>query len=250
MKRKLVAALACRNKSTRLFGKPMQYLNIDARISVLEHIIDLIQTLPEVNEVILGIAEGDSNLSFIETANKKNVQYIIGKEEDVLGRLLQCADATGATDIFRVTSESPFIFFNAVREGWEKHLAADCDLTKLDYVPDGSGFEIIKTTALRESHKSTDDKEHSEHCSLYIRENKDKFKVIDIEAPDNIRRMDIRLTIDNPEDLVLCRAVYEYFKSDAPRIPLDKIIAYLDEKPELTGLVAPYIEVGLSTMYK
>ena len=40
MKRKLVAALACRNQGTRLYGKPLQNLDIDKGITILDYMIN------------------------------------------------------------------------------------------------------------------------------------------------------------------------------------------------------------------
>lgn len=123
------------------------------------------------------------------------------------------------------------------------------DLSGLDNLPDGSGFEIIRLDAYKYSHSNGEDRHRSELCSLYIRENKNKFKIKYIDIPELIKRTDIRLTIDYPEDLILCRAVYKHFKHLAPKIPLADIIGYLDENPQLKALVDPFIEEGLRTMY-
>ena len=55
-------------------------------------------------------------------------------------------------------------------------------------------------------------------------------------------RPDIRLTVDYPEDLVLCRRVFEQFRDKAPLIPLADIIGFLDGSPHLRDLVAPYVD--------
>ena len=34
-----------------------------------------------------------------------------------------------------------------------------------------------------------------------------------------------------------------------PRIPIDLVINFLDENPELIKLIEPYTEIGYSTMY-
>ena len=38
--RKLIASLACRNNSTRLYGKPLQNLDTKKNITILEYIIN------------------------------------------------------------------------------------------------------------------------------------------------------------------------------------------------------------------
>ena len=61
-------------------------------------------------------------------------------------------------------------------------------------------------------------------------------------APENIKRTDIRLTVDYPEDLVVCRAVYDHFKDLAPRILVKKIIKFLDENPGHKKLVDKFVD--------
>ena len=62
-------------------------------------------------------------------------------------------------------------------------------------------------------------------------------------------RKDLRLTVDYPEDLIICRAIYEKFKGDAPMIPLIEAIEFLDNNESLKQLIAPFCEDGYSTMY-
>src|SRR6266550_5892069 len=106
--RRLAAALACRIAGTRLYAKPLQLLDVEAGISVLGHMIALARTEPTIQRIVLGIAEGTGNDLFVEAARAQDVDFIRGSERDVLQRLIQCGEKAGATDIFRVTTESPF----------------------------------------------------------------------------------------------------------------------------------------------
>jgi spore coat polysaccharide biosynthesis protein SpsF len=247
--RKLVACLACRNNGSRLYGKPMQNLDIQSGLSVLDYIISSTKKYPGIAETVLGISEGNDNVCFIEVAEKHAVPYIIGDETDVLQRLIQCCEIVGGTDIFRITTESPFMYFEAIEKAWQQHVEGDYDFSMLDNMPDGSGIEIIKLDAYKYSWANGEDRHRTELCSLFIRENKEKFRIQEIEVPKEVKRMDIRLTIDYPEDLILCRAVYQQFKEKAPLIPLTDIIQFIDDNPKLKELVQPFVEEGLKTMY-
>ncbi len=247
--RKLVAALACRNGGSRLYGKPLQNIDVAANLTVLEHILAVLGRLPQISDIVLGISVGDSNLDYVEFAQNREIKYIIGDEKDVLQRLIQCGEAAQATDIFRVTTESPFCFFEPVEEAWKTHVSENTDATFMDNVPDGSGFEILKLSALRKSHAQGTSKHRSELCTLYIRENPDQFRIRHLAPPPGFDRKDMRLTIDNPEDLIVCRAVYAHFKDRAPLIPVAEIIRFLDSRKDLLTLTAPYCEAGYATMY-
>lgn len=247
--RKLVACLACRNQGTRLYGKPLQNLDIENRVSILDYMVASIRTFSPVSDIVLGISEGVENEIFKEIAVEKGIDFIVGDKNDVLQRLIQCCDKANGTDIFRMTTESPFNYFEAIDKAWELHLNEANDFTCLDNVPDGSGIEIISLEAYKRSWEKGQSKHRSELCSLYIRENKKEFKIGYIQAPQEICRTDIRLTVDYPEDLILCRAVYQKFKHLVPRIPLKQIIDFLDANPQLKALVDPYVEESLKTMY-
>jgi spore coat polysaccharide biosynthesis protein SpsF len=247
--KKLVAALACRNQGSRLYGKPLQNLDIDNGITILDNIINCLRKISIIDSIVLGIAEGVENDVFVEFANTNKIKYIRGSEEDVLGRLIKCGDISNATDIFRTTSESPFPYFDVIELAWEQHIDQNNDATFLDNVIDGCGFELLKLVALKKSHTEGESRHRSELCTLYIRENKDKFKIGYIEPPIKLSRKDIRLTVDYPEDLVVCRAVYEHFKPYEPNIPLLDIVDFLDRNPQLLMLTSPFCEEGYKTMY-
>jgi len=242
--RKLVAAYACRMRGTRLYGKPLQNLDIEEGVTVLDNIISLAQTIAPIQSIVLGIAKGFANLPFVEFAERRRIGYILGDEKDVLERLIQCGHKAQATDIFRNTSESPFCYYDIVDEVWERHLEAGNDVTCIDGTPDGSYFEIYTMEALEKSHKLGEDRHRSELCGLYIKEHRSDFKVEVMSAPRQVQRPDLRLTVDYPEDLALCRHIYAHLKHKAPRLPLDEIIEFIDNHPELQAMVAPYVEQG------
>ena len=248
--RKLIAALAVRNQGSRLYGKPLQNLDVKNGIMILDNIIDCLNSISCIDEIVLGISEGVENEIFVNFANQNNLKYIIGNEIDVLSRLISCGDEADATDIFRVTSESPFPSFELVGNAWSQHVEGDFDATFLDDVVDGCGFEIIKLKNLVTSHFNGEDRHRSELCTLYIRENIDKFIVKRIESPIQFIRKDLRLTVDNPEDLIVCKEAYNHLKHYAPRIPLEKIIDFLDGRPELIALTMPFTEQGYASMYR
>jgi spore coat polysaccharide biosynthesis protein SpsF len=238
--RKLVASLACRARGSRLYGKPLQLLDIERGISVLEHMVKALRTEPTISEIVFAVATGPENEPFHQLGEALGLRTIRGDEKDVLGRHLITAELTGATDIFIVTTESPFTYFEAIEAAWQTHRDEGNDLTATDDLPDGSAFAMFTVDTLRRSHTQGEDRHRSEFISLYVRDHIADFKVRVYPVPEPVFRPDIRLTIDYPEDLVLCRRVYEHFQDLAPRIPVQDIIEYLDAHPEINDIVKPY----------
>ena len=222
-------------------------MDIENGITILDNLVDCIKTINCINDVCLGISEGVENKIYIDIANKK-INYIVGDEHDVLDRLIQCGKSTGATDIFRVTSEDPFLYYEEI-ELRGKSIFLRILIILPDNIIDGIGFSITKLSAFEISHKNGNKNHRSEFCNLYIRENMEKFNTIILPTPETLIRKDLRLTVDYPEDLIVCRKIYAKLKNHAPRIPIDLVINFLDENPELIKLIEPYTEIGYSTMY-
>lgn len=249
-KRKIIVSLACRVDGTRLFAKPLQNLDFNKKgRTILDIIIGQLLTYFKKKNIILAISKNKNNTCFIQYAKKNNINFILGDELDVLSRLISSCKKLKGTDVFRVTTESPFIYLDNINSVINSHIKNNYDLTALDNVPDGTGYEIIKLNALMKSWKNGKTRHRSELCSLYIRENKKKFKIKKVELPSFLAREDLRLTVDNPEDLILCRIVFKYFYKDFPKFNLKKIIKYLDKNPKLKKLVSTYVNDGLKTMY-
>jgi len=248
MKKKLVAVLACRNTGARLFGKPLQNLDVKKNYTIIDNLINCLKTFRFIDDICLGISLGDANKIFIDYAKKKKIKYVLGDEIDVLSRLIKCGKKCKASDILRVSSESPFLFYEKLTLAWKLHQENYNDFTTLDNVIDGIGFEIINLKALELSHKNGKKKHRSELCTLFIRENLKLFRCEKINVNKKFDRKDLRLTVDNPEDLILCRELYRRFKNQAPKINIDNIIQYLDENKKLIKLTKKFTKDGYKTM--
>ena len=246
---RLVAAIACRNAGSRLYGKPLQNLDVETGYTILENIVSCLRTIPCVDETVLAISEGTENKVFQEVASRLKLKFVMGDEQDVLARLIKAGISSSATDIFRITSESPFLYFEEVMSCWNEYKTKQLDALFMEPIVDGCGFEIISLEALIRSHENGTSKHRSEMCSLYIRENAEEFKVLRVEPPKELQRFDLRLTVDNPEDLVVCRHIFRSLNAHAPLIPLSEIVAFLDRNPSLISLIAPFTESGYQTMY-
>tara|TARA_B100001250_G_C19780994_1_gene781872 strand:+ start:933 stop:1673 length:741 start_codon:yes stop_codon:yes gene_type:complete len=240
MKKKLVAILACRNGGSRLYGKPLQNLDTKKKITILQFVINNLKNNKTLNGIGLAISNKKENLIYKDIAKKNSIKYIFGDDENVLSRLIKCGDLLKCTDILRITSESPFPYLSNLNEIWKRHTSNNYDATFFDDIIDGCGFEIIALNALKKSHKNGKKKHRSELCSLYIRENQKKFKILKIKINKKLFRKDLRLTVDNPEDLIVCKNVFKRFKKRP--YDLKKIITFLDNNPSLKKLTYKYCQ--------
>ena len=105
-------------------------------------------------------------------------------------------------------------------------------------------------SSLIKSHRKCKTIKQSEFSTSYIRKNYKKFNINKFSPPKEFYRKDLRLTIDYPEDLALCRIIYKKFHKDAPTFSLKNIVRFLDKNPKLKNMVRPYVKKGYSTMYR
>ena len=232
--RRVVAILLCRANSTRLYAKPLQLVG---NKTILEHLIAQIRLIPRIDEIILAISEGEENAVFASVAKRLGLNYVFGDETDGLGRMIKAAEFATADTVFRTTTENPFLYVDNINQLIETHMTQGADFTIFEKLPDGAGAQIIELSALKRSHQEGEDRHRSAWVSLYINENQDKFKVVKLLPPEQVRRSDIRLTVDYPEDLVVMRKIYEAFDGNMP-ISIASIIEFLDKHPEIKAVNA------------
>lgn len=230
---RLVATLACRSASSRLYGKPLHRIG---DMTILEHLTARIQSVPRVDQIVLAISEGIENEIFIEYAQKLGLEYVIGDEQDVQGRLILAGEKGRADLLLRATTESPFLYTANIEEMVECHIAERTALTVCEGLPEGSYCEIISLSALKDAHERGEGRHRSELCTLYMCEHPERYKTIKFQAPPPVRRPDIRLTVDYPEDLIVCRELAEKLGRDGPLFSLESIIDYLGTHPKLNAI--------------
>ena len=111
---------------------------------------------------------------------------------------------------------------------------------KVDYLsncypprlPDGLDLEIFTRESLISAHQNCHDLKKREHVTPWIRES-DNFKVGSIKYPKDYSNL--RITVDEPEDLVLVRKIIRDFNFGDDSKWHD-LISILNENPELVKI--------------
>ncbi len=241
MSKNIDAILACRVQGSRLYGKPLQSL-IPGGTTIIESLIEYLQEIRSLRKIVLAISKGDENYGFIRLSEKLSLPHVIGDEHDVLQRILDAAKQEGSERIFRITTEGPFVIYEYADALIQEFIEGGYDWASYTDVPEGTGFELITTKALQVSHNRGSARHRSELVTSYICEHQDEFKLLFKELPEHLRRPEVRLTVDYAEDLVFCQAVYHNLKKEGKLIPVDKIIEFWNQNPELRK---PLEEIGL-----
>ena len=230
--KKIDAILACRVQGSRLYGKPLQNLSTDGP-TVLESLLEYINAIESVNSTILAISDENENDAFVNIANKHGLNYVKGDQKDVLARLIKAAEEYGTEIVFRSTSENPFLLYEYGDSLIDEFLSGDYDWGAIMDTPDGTGIEIIKLEALKNSHEKGSDRHRSELVTSYIFDNQNDFKILKKKLPSRLRRPEIRLTVDYAEDLIFCQQAWQSLKKPNELIKIEQIIEFWDQNSKL-----------------
>jgi sialic acid synthase SpsE/spore coat polysaccharide biosynthesis protein SpsF (cytidylyltransferase family) len=219
----VAATLACRAESTRLYGKPLQLIGEKC---ILAHQISQLKQVDSIDEIVLAISDTASKPAFEQFATEQDLEYIVGDEVDVLNRLICAGNAVDADIAVRLTTENPFTYQKGINNQVEYHVKKNADLTVTRNLPLGAFTEVISIHALEQAHRLGDDRHKSELASSFITES---FNIVGIEPPKSLNRPDIRLTVDNPCDLILVRDIWESVADNRDPYDLESILNHYDE---------------------
>jgi spore coat polysaccharide biosynthesis protein SpsF len=247
----LDAILACRLRGSRLYGKPLQLLDVQRELTVLESCGRYLEASPAVRRICLAVSDEPESEAFRAIARKHDWAYVTGDAHDVLGRLLHAATTLGSDQVLRVTSECPFVAHEHIPGVLAEHLARGAHYSSIQDLPEGAGFEIIRADALSASHRRGTARHRSELVTSYIFEHQHEFTLYRPDAEAALCRPDVRITIDHPEDLIFCRHVHAALGGHERLIPLPEIVTFWDTHPDLRAAVeAIGIDWGTGRLWK
>lgn len=228
-----MAIIQARFGSTRLPGK---VLNEISGKPMLWHMINRLRRCKNIDTIVLATSELKNN-DVIEKFSKENdIPIFRGREEDVLSRYYYAARQFNADIIVRLTGDCPLIDPKIVDKIVLSHINSSVDYTSnvvKRTFPRGLDVEVINFQTLKKTFEAASEKDQREHVTLYLLENPDIFKLKSIEARGKIRRPDIRITVDTPEDLRFIRKIFSNLYKKNEIFYIEDVINLLNQKPEL-----------------
>ncbi len=161
-----------------------------------------------------------------------------GSVDDVLGRILAAARSVGADVIAEITGDCPLADAALIDQAIERHGAGDADyvanvLDRLTY-PVGFDVQVYASDLLAEVDRLCSDPAQRVDVTPYIYGHGERFRLVNLDAPDALRRPAYRLCVDYPEDFALVTQVFQALYPDNPAFSAVDIIRFLDQRPALT----------------
>ena len=207
---------------------------------LLGFLIERLRLCRTIDEVVVATSIENENDVIEEFCANEGIACFRGSEEDVLKRTLGALESVSATIGVEVFGDCPLIDPLIVDDIVTKFL----DHARYDFIgndlkttyPPGMEVEVFSVAALQDSDDrvATSDPIR-EHGTLFIRQNPQLYKVINLEAEGKRRRPEVELEVDSREDLDVVTAIIQHFD---PRIDfsLDEVLRFLDDNPEIVEI--------------
>ncbi|WP_157496730.1 cytidylyltransferase domain-containing protein [Hahella ganghwensis] len=215
-------------------GKPM----VDLVLARLSHCLK-----PEglADHLVLATSQqpADDLLAAHVKDHWPSVRVIRGAEEDVLSRFVMAADETGADVIVRATGDCPLVNADVLPRMIESHIHSGAAVTNYrpgyEYVD--KGLEVVSVSSLKQlSADKRVTKRDREHVTTMFYQHPEDYPVNYIDSEPWLRRGDLRITVDAPEDLAFFQALSEAMQTSPDQMALKQVVNFLDQHPDIVDI--------------
>ena len=238
--KKVGIIIQARMGSTRLPGKVLKLLDKDEK--VLDVLIKRMKLCEKVDEIIIATTPDTQNSLIIDVTKTHNVSYFIGSEENVLERYYEAAKQYNLDIIIRISSDCPFvdpkliddmiIFYRNNNFDYVRNVDQSTNFVR------GFEIEIFSFNALERAFSLAEKNPEMEHVTYFFYTHTEIFTMFSYNL-DNLKKFDnLRLTIDEKDDLLMCREVYKKLKEKGKSIDFSVFDIYeiIEENPELMDI--------------
>jgi spore coat polysaccharide biosynthesis protein SpsF len=220
---------------------PAKVLKTACDRPLLELMIERVHRIEYIDEVVIATTINATDDPIVDLAEQLNVECFRGSENDVLGRVLGAARSVRADVIVELTGDCPLIDPDVATQVIEFYLLHDFDYVSNDHLsvpgtfdydsyPEGMDTEVFSVNALTVVDGESQNPDDREHVSRYLF-TQPKFTNAVIPAPPNLRRPNLRLTLDVESDYFRIRRVFEELYPSNPNFTLADILAAIDKNP-------------------
>lgn len=228
-KLKITAIIQARIDSKRFPNKVLKKIG---NLSIIEFIIKRLSYCNLIEDVLVAIPTGKENNVLYNYLKSKSIKVFRGSKNNVLKRYYHAARKNKTDIIIRITSDCPLTDHKIVNKMIDKFKN-----NKTDYLsninppsfPDGLDAEVFTFKALQRCYLLAKNRYDLEHVTPFFR-NSGKFKIDNYKSKNNFSNL--RLTIDQPEDLILVKKIAKKFATK-PKFNIDDIIGIYKKDPEL-----------------
>ena len=248
--KKTIATLEAHMGSNRLPGKVMKEI---LGKPILETIVNRARGSHLLEDVVIITTTNPKDDVIVDLCVNKNISFYRGNVKthvkDVLDQVLSGAKEYKGDTIVELISDNPLIDSGVIDKVVQYYFDNDYDyvsnfIPQITY-PTGISVQVFPTKLLDEVDKLTSDPtdpeyiKNRENVTWYIYHHLEKYRIGTVEADEILRAPKIRLDLDQPEDFILIKTIYEHFND--LKVPLQDVLKYLKENPKLISINQKYL---------
>lgn len=209
--KRVVAVVQARLGSRRL---PRKVLADLAGTPLLLFLLRRLITAARIDGIVVAVPEDHEDDELAEAVASWGFVVHRGPTDDVLDRVHGAAHGAGAAIVVRVTGDCPFVDPALV----DRVAGAVADDPGVAYAaagptfPDGLDCEAFRIEALDEAFVRATSRTDREHVTPYLRARPEEYPAVTIDREPSLGHL--RLTIDEPHDLEIARAVLRAVGND------------------------------------
>ncbi len=226
--------------SSRLPGKTLERLGDK---TALARCLDRCAAIPGVDVVVCAVPDTPINDPVAQEAASAGATVTRGPEHDVLARYALAAEAVSADLVMRVTSDCPFIdpaVCGRVRDLLLRS-GVDYALNAMPIAfPHGLDCDVFPAAWLERAHAEAIAPYDREHVTPFIRNHPEVRRAALVGPGGGVERL--RWTLDYPEDLAFCRAVYATAGEGAATMAWRDLADLCAAHPHLTAINAHRVD--------
>ena len=238
--KKIGIIVQARIGSTGLSGKVLKKL--DNNVTVLDLLIKRLKLCKKVDEIILVTSTDKKNQAIIEKAESYNISWFVGDEENVLKRYYKAAEKYILNIIIRITSDCPFVdpkildnmilFYKNNDYDYLRNVDETTNFTR------GFEIEIFSFDVLKKIFTLAKTKPEKEHVTYFIYTHPKMFKMSSYNLKNLKKFENLRLTIDEKDDLAMCREIYKRLMEKGKSIDFSifDIVEIVEENPDIMNI--------------
>lgn len=229
----VTAIIQARRGSKRLSAKVLADI---CGVPMLMHIVNRVKCSKRVTDIVVATTGEPIDDSIEEFCKSEKIMCFRGSELNVLERYYEAAKVVGSEIVVRLTGDNPLVEPSFIDICTDKLVDENLDYISVSGCPLGCGVEVFTVESLEEAFFSAKEIYQQEHVTPYIYDNPKLFTFSSYTPDAKYIAPDLRLTVDEKQDLELMNLIYKKFYKKGTIIALPEVIEYLRQNIHISEI--------------
>ena len=191
--------------------------------SIIQHVMRALRGIPADVRAIATDSYSAPRLRPV--AEQEGFEVVVGPADDVLERYCVGCRAYKLDRVIRATGDNPLVSARLGSEILVLHQSAGADLSHFLGNPWGTGVEVVQASALYAAEREAMQRDEREHITTFVYGHRERFNILEPQAPGYGRLPEARVTVDTREDYERVRRIFQELYTGDP-IEVDQVIAW------------------------